>query len=140
MSPFSQFLHDLRMRRRLRQADLADLLGYEQSYISALEVGLKGPPTNEFLDRLTQILALSASERDEMRAVSHASQRKLVIDPDAPPDIYWLLADLRSAVDRLSPSQVRIIREVLVMPAAPSEERAEPVRRLKRRKKEEATM
>jgi transcriptional regulator with XRE-family HTH domain len=140
MSPFSQFLHDLRMRRRLRQADLADLLGYEQSYISALEVGLKGPPTNEFLDRLTQILALSASERDEMRAVSHASQRKLVIDPGAPPDIYWLLADLRSAVDRLSPSQVRIIREVLVMPAASSEERAEPVRRLKRRKKEEATM
>lgn len=71
MSPFSQFLHDLRMRRRLRQADLADLLGYEQSYISALEVGL------------------------------------------------------------------RIIRKVLIMPAVSLEERAEPVRRLKRRKKEE---
>lgn len=112
MSPFSQFLHDLRMRRRLRQADLADLLGYEQSYISALEVGLKGPPTIGFLDRLTQVLALSTSERDEMQVASHASQRKLVIDPDAPPDIYWLLADLRGAVDRLSPSQVRIIREV----------------------------
>lgn len=140
MSPFSQFLHDLRMRRRLRQADLADLLGYEQSYISALEIGLKGPPTDEFLDRLTQALVLSTSERDEMHVASHASQRKLVIDPDAPPDIYWLLADLRGAVDRLSPSQVRIIREVLVMPAVSLEERAEPVRRLKRRKKEEATM
>jgi transcriptional regulator with XRE-family HTH domain len=140
MSPFSQFLHDLRMRRRLRQADLADLLGYEQSYISALEIGLKGPPTNEFLDRLTHVLALSTSERDEMQVASHASQRKLVIDPDAPPDIYWLLADLRGAVDRLSPSQVRIIREVLVMPAVSLEERTEPVRRLKRRKKEEATM
>jgi len=138
MSPFSQFLHDLRMRRRLRQADLADMLGYEQSYISALEVGLKGPPTNEFLDRLTQVLALSTSERDEMQVASHASQRKLVIDTDAPPDIYWLLADLRSAVGRLSPSQVRIIREVLIMPAVSLEERAEPVRRLKRRKKEEA--
>lgn len=140
MSPLSQFLHDLRMRRRLRQADLADLLGYQQSYISALEIGLKRPPTNEFLDRLTQVLALSTSERDEMQVASRASQRKLIIDPDAPPDIYWLLADLRGAVDRLSPSQVRIIREVLVMPAVSLEERTEPVRRLKRRKKEEAAM
>lgn len=140
MSPFSQYLHDLRMRRRLRQADLAELLGYEQSYISALEVGLKGPPTSEFLDRLTDALALSGPEQHELRAVSHASHRKLVIEPDAPPDIYWLLTDLRDAVNRLSPSQVRIIREVLVMPSKSLEERAEPVRRLKRRRKEEATM
>lgn len=141
MSPFSQFLHGLRMRRGLRQADLAELLGYEQSYISALEVGLKGPPTSDFLDRLIQALALSASEQHELRAVTHASQRKLVIEPDAPPDIYWLLTDLRDTLSRLSPSQVRIIREVLGMrTAALALERKEPARRLKRRRKEEATM
>ncbi|VVD60758.1 helix-turn-helix domain-containing protein [Pandoraea cepalis] len=140
MSPFSQFLHDLRMRRDLRQADLAELLGYEQSYISALEVGLKGPPTNEFLDRLIQALDLSTSEQHDLRAVSHASQRKLVIEPDAPPDIYWLLTELRDKLPRISPSQVRIIREVLGMRAASSDERSEPMRRLKRRRKEEATM
>ena len=91
MSPFSGFLHDLRMRRRLRQADLADLLGYEQSYISALETGLKGPPTFEFLSRLAEVLALSSAEREEMDMSSRASQRKLMIDSDAPPDVYWLL-------------------------------------------------
>jgi predicted transcriptional regulator len=47
MSPFSHFLHTLRMRLEIRQAELAALVGYEQSYISALEVGLKGPPTEE---------------------------------------------------------------------------------------------
>lgn len=140
MSPFSEFLHALRMRRGLRQADLAELLGYEQSYISALEVGLKGPPTSEFLGRLIQALALPTSEQHELHAVTHASQRKLVIDPDAPPDIYWLLTDLRDTLSRLSPSQVKIIREVLGMQVALAGERAESVHRLKRRRKEEATM
>jgi predicted transcriptional regulator len=45
MSPFSHFLHELRLQHQIRQSELAELLGYEQSYISALEVGIKGPPT-----------------------------------------------------------------------------------------------
>jgi transcriptional regulator with XRE-family HTH domain len=139
MSPFSLFLHDLRIRHGLRQAELAELIGYEQSYISALEVGLKGPPTDEFVERLTKVTHLSEVERQEIRAAVQASQRKLVINPDAPPDIYWLLNDLRSEVDRLTSSQVRLIREVIAMRGAMSETR-EPVRRLKRRRKEEAAM
>ena len=49
MSPFSHFLHELRLQHQIRQSELAELLGYEQSYISALEVGIKGPPTDEFV-------------------------------------------------------------------------------------------
>ena len=59
MSPFSHFLHELRLRLEIRQADLAKLVGYEQSYISALEVGLKGPPTQEFITRLIQAVAIA---------------------------------------------------------------------------------
>jgi len=141
MSPFSHLLHELRIRRNIRQAELAELLGYEQSYISALEVGLKGPPTEEFVDRLIQALAISEVEQHRLRTAVQASQRKLVIDPDAPPDIYWLLNDLRSEVKCLSPGQVRMIREILGLRETLSEERAEPERRLKRRgRKEEATM
>ena len=50
MSPFSHFLHELRLRHQIRQSELAELLGYEQSYISALEIGAKGPPTEEFVE------------------------------------------------------------------------------------------
>jgi len=103
MSPFSQLLHDLRVRHGLRQAELADRIGYEQSYISALEVGLKGPPTEEFLDRVANAMSLGDEERHQLWVAAQASQRKLVIDPDAPPDIYWMLNDLRSEVDRLTP-------------------------------------
>ncbi len=139
MSPFSQLLHDLRVRQGLRQAELAERIGYEQSYISALEVGLKGPPTDEFLDRVANAMSLGDEERHQLWVAAQASQRKLVIDPDAPPDIYWMLNDLRSEVDRLTPVQVRMIREVIAMRSAMSESR-EPENRLKRRRKEEAPM
>lgn len=45
MSPFAHFLHDLRMRYGIRQRDLAERMGYETGYFSALEVGIKGTTT-----------------------------------------------------------------------------------------------
>lgn len=139
MSPFSLLLHDLRMRHDLRQAELADRIGYEQSYISALEVGLKGPPTEEFLDRLANSMSLNAEERHQLWVAAQASQRKLVIDPNASSDIYWLVNDLRCEMDQLTSAQVRLIREVIAMRNTMSDNR-EPVRRLKRRRKEGAPM
>jgi transcriptional regulator with XRE-family HTH domain len=141
VSPFSHFLHDLRIRRGIRQTELAVQLGYEQSYISALEVGLKGPPNDEFVERLIKTLTISPVEQQQLRAAVQASQRKLVIEPDAPPDIYWLLEDLRGKLEYLKPGQVRMIKEILDLGETLSEERPEQSRKLKRRaRKEEATM
>jgi transcriptional regulator with XRE-family HTH domain len=50
------------MRHGIRQAELAEALGYEQSYISALEVGLKGPPTEVFVERLIQVLQIPVEQ------------------------------------------------------------------------------
>lgn len=58
MSPFAHLLHNLQMRHNIRQSELAERLGYEQSYISALEIGLKGPPGPDFVDRLIAALEL----------------------------------------------------------------------------------
>lgn len=139
MSPFSEFLHSIRVKHDLRQVELAKLVGYEQSYISALEVGLKGPPTEEFVERLTAAVPLTKEEQEALRAAAQASHRKLVIEPDAPADIYWLLRDLRGEVEHLTPAQVRMIREVLAFRGAMHESR-EPARRLKRRTSMEAPM
>lgn len=138
MSPFSEFLHTIRVRHGLRQADLAKRIGYEQSYISALEVGLKGPPTDEFVERLAMELELTQDEHAKLRAAAQASQRKLVINADAPPDVYWLLQDLRDEIQDLSPAQIRVIREVIAL-RKPAHE-ARPPGRIKRRLSEEAPM
>ena len=111
MGPFAHVLHELRMRRNIRQSELAGLVGYDQTYISALEVGLKGPPTPEFVERLTQALDLPAAEADELRGAADASQRKLVIDADTPRDVYWLMHELRAKLRDLTPTHVRMIKD-----------------------------
>jgi transcriptional regulator with XRE-family HTH domain len=140
MSPFSHLLHDLRMRHNIRQSELAELLGYEQSYISALEVGLKGPPTPEFVERMMKTLSLSPQEIDDLKKAVEASQRKLTIDANMPRDIYWLLHDLRTNISRLGPVQVRMIKDVLQLTDRGAEIWTEPVRRLRRQPREEAAM
>jgi predicted transcriptional regulator len=140
MSPFSHFLHDLRKRFEIRQTELAELVGYEQSYISALEVGLKGPPAQEFIARLIQALSLSLDEQRLLHEAVDASQRKLIIEPDTSQHIYWLLKGLRDHVNSLSPVQIRMMRDLLNLKTAIAEELPDSVRRLKRRRKEEVEM
>lgn len=65
------------MRHGIRQNELAELIGYEQTYISALEVGLKGPPTPEFVDKLVTKPQLAPVEVEEIRTATKASDRKL---------------------------------------------------------------
>lgn len=113
MSPFSRYLVDLRLRLGVRQGELADLLGYDQSYLSALEIGQKGPPTPEFVERLAKTLELSEEEQRVLLATAEASERKLTISPKADEEVYLLLRDLREKLPLLSAAQVRVMRELL---------------------------
>ncbi len=140
MSPFSHFLHELRLRHQIRQSELAELLGYEQSYISALEIGAKGPPTEEFVEKLIVALGLPPSEQEEIREIAAASQRKLVLSLDSPQDVYWLLKGLREQLDTLHPGQIKLIQDALNLKGALVDRKPEPLRRIKRRRREEATM
>jgi len=140
MSPFSHYLHDLRMRHEIRQSELAELLGYEQSYISALEIGVKGPPTPEFIEKLVTALSMNEAEKMEVRSIAEASQRKLWLSSDCPSDVYWMLKELREQVHHLHPLQVKMIRGVLELKGSFVDPQPEPIRRIKRRRREEASM
>jgi len=140
MSPFSRLLHNLRVSRNIRQAQLAAMVGYDQTYISALEVGLKGPPTQEFVDRLAAALDLSPRDAEELYAAADASQRKLVIDSDVPHEVYVLLNRLRTSLPGLTPSQVRVITEVLNSKPAAADTWEPSTRSQGRRRKREVQM
>lgn len=140
MSPFSNFLHELRLRKRISQTEFADLLGCGQSYVSALEVGLKGPPPDEFIARMISVLNLSENDQLRLREAVAASERKFVIDADAPPEVYELVADMKQRLSTLHPVQVRMIREILAMKEVLIEAAPVPTRRLKRRTREDARM
>jgi transcriptional regulator with XRE-family HTH domain len=140
MSPFSHELYALRMRYKVRQSDLADLLGYEQSYISAVESGLRSPPTREFVDALVSKLELPIEDEAKIRRAAKASERKLILDTDTSAEIFWLLAELREALPNLDADRVTLIRNVLHLDTSPKAAEPEPIRRLKRRNKTEAAM
>lgn len=124
----------------MRQGELAKLLGYHQGYVSALEVGLKGPPPEQFIEKLIDVLQLAADEQEELRLAVAASDRKVVIDAEAPTDVFWMLAALRDRMPHLHPAQVKMIREIVELPDQLAKRDQEQTARLKRRRNQEAIM
>ncbi len=116
MSPFADQLKLFRIRLGLRQTELAEQVGYEQSYVSALELGLKGPPTDEFVKKLIGVLKLSHEDQQSLNEAVAASQRKISIPPEAPAEIYWLCHKLRQQIERLHPVQIELIETALSLP------------------------
>lgn len=72
----------------MRQKDLAEAMGFEQSYVSALELGIKGPPSRDFVDRLAKYLRLSADELAGLLSELEASRRHYTIPQTASSDAY----------------------------------------------------
>lgn len=118
MSPFSKLFRKIREKTGLRQKDLAERLGYEQSYLSAVEIGTKGPPTPEFVQKLISVLALNDDEAWQLWEATNASQRKIQIPSDAPEGVFLLGYELRKQINHLHPSQVEAILAILRLPAA----------------------
>lgn len=117
VSPFSVYLRELRMRCRMRQEELARRLGYKQSYLSALEVGTKGPPNEEFLARLIESLDLSGSEQSALECAVRDSQRKYIIPNTAPAELFLMMRELWEALETLPPAHIQVIRGVIALGA-----------------------
>ncbi|RSZ38213.1 MULTISPECIES: helix-turn-helix transcriptional regulator [unclassified Variovorax] len=140
MSPFSSHLQALRTRRQMKQSELAGLIGCDQSYISALENGHKGPPPSIFIERLVSTLRLSQAEQAQLHWAFKASGRKLEIAADAPQDLFILVDTLRDKLPRLGPAAVQALLIALNKSDQLPEKSDRPARRLRRRQSEEATM
>lgn len=140
MSPFSSLLYDLRTRHGVRQVELARRIGCDQSYISALEYGAKGPPTPEFLDRLIAELTLSEVEASELRGAVTESHHKFVIERVARPDVFKMVSKLHRRTAMLSPLHVQLIDAILETVGASPPAGATPSSRLAHRAQREAQM
>lgn len=115
MTPFAQCFQTLRRRHKIRQTDLAKLLGYTASHVSAVALGVRAP-TQEFIERIHAALRLSEAELEEMQRAAIASRRwRLLIEPDAPAEVYWLLEQLRQNAGRLQPEQIKLMECVIQM-------------------------
>ena len=113
MSPFAYILRDLRVIRKLLQKEAAEMLGYEQSYISALENGSKGPPKQEFINKLILKFELDTHEQEKLRVALEKSKRKLVVPLAADVAEYEICHQLDTQLGRLLPKQIELIKFAL---------------------------
>lgn len=126
MSPFSAYLRRLRLKRGLKQKEAALLLGYEQSYLSALERSAKGPPRQAFIKRLIRKLSLSPDEQAELVRALSQSKRHFSLPCDASAEEYELIQSLSPRLGQLLPVQITLIREALTILSAQSAEELTP--------------
>lgn len=116
VSPFARYLKQLRLSRGYRQKALAHFLGYEPSYFSALERSEKGPPRQDFIERLIKGLNLTEQEQAELDYALRGSRRQLVLPAKASDEEYALARLLEPQLGHLLPIQVQLIELALRLP------------------------
>lgn len=104
----------------MRQKELAWRLGYEPSYLSALERSRKGPPRQDFILRLIRGLELSEEEIRQLHQAVQDSRRHVVLPVWASDDEYALIRLLERQLGRLSPAQIRMMEFALQFTEASS--------------------
>lgn len=140
MSPFADTFYQFRMRCGIRQNELADLMGYEQTYLSSIELNKKGPPNKEFIERFIKALSLNESDAQKLYEAADASQRKIMLSNDLHEDVFWMMRDLRTKLPELSTVQINLIREILNLKETLAQIPIQTIRPIKRRRNQEAKM
>ena len=138
-SPLSIYLRELRMRIGMTQLDLAHSIGYEQGYLSAIELGTKNP-SEEFLEKLTREIKLTERDRQELDIALKASRRRFTLPPEAPPKTFYFCNDLWDKLDQLHPAVLDAMHVLLSTSDQLTERPRHQPDRLRRRTKQEAAM
>lgn len=114
-SSFGELLFLLRSRQRLSLRSLGERAGVTASLISEFENARRPPPAKPAVTRLAEALELSL--RDTQRLAELAAQERsgmgLRVARATPRHVADLLRDIACMSQKLSPAQVRSIRQTL---------------------------
>ncbi len=113
MSPFALQLKKLRTERKLQQKTMAELIGCDQSYLSALETDAKVPPQKEKLALFLQKLKLTPTEELELLKAANRSRRLIRLPLKAQSEAFEVCHELVDKLPFLSQTQIKIIGLVL---------------------------
>lgn len=113
MSPFAEALRQLRFARGMRQQELADLVGCERSYVSAVENDIKQAPGTAFVDKVCALLQLDETESAALHLARRRSRRRYSLPPEAPKEAYEFAAEFFARIERLSALQLHGLMTIL---------------------------
>lgn len=85
------------------------MLGYEQSFLSAIEGSIKDVPKKYFIDQIIKKYRLNQEEQKQLNEAIVRSNRKLVIPPKSPESVYDLIYRMNEQIEHLSDRQIKLI-------------------------------
>ena len=138
-SPVSIYLRDLRLQVGMTQLDLARSIGYEQAYVSSIELGTKSP-SKEFLAKLVVVMKLSDEDRQNLELALKGSKRRFTLPPESSTSTYKFCNELWDKLDRLHPALLDAMHVMLLVEDQVAERPRYQPTRLRRRSKQEAPM
>lgn len=115
MTPFGNYLEHLRRSRGLIQKQLAHYMGIDPCYVSALEKGKKGPPSNKILEKLIKSLELTQQEQEKLWEYVELSQLNRKLPSGISLQEYSLIKQLWGKLGSLTEEQIIIMSTALKM-------------------------
>lgn len=109
MSPFAIQLKKIRTERQLQQKTMAEIIGCEQSYLSALETDSKVPPQQEKLLQLVKKLNLSLKDEALLLMAAEKSRRSIRLPLKAQSQVFELCHKLENQLPTISAIQLELI-------------------------------
>ena len=109
MSPFARQLKKIRTEKQLQQKTMAETIGCEQSYLSALETDAKVPPQGEKLLQLIKKLKLTAEEESALLAAAEQSRRSIRLPLKGQTQLFEICHALEDQLPYISDIQLQMI-------------------------------
>lgn len=94
MTDLGKFIRTRRKVLDLTQTQLAQRVGVDDAYISAIERGVRTPGDVVFIDQLGRALALDSDGKRELEAVAESSKRLVRLSDPLPRYKYQVIAAL----------------------------------------------
>jgi transcriptional regulator with XRE-family HTH domain len=113
MTPFGNALSQLRRSRKLQQRELAERIGVQPCYVSALEGGKKGPPSKAVLHNIFESLELTPEEIQSMERTIGPSERVFRVPDRVSLEECAFLWELRQRLGSLSGEELAIMTNAL---------------------------
>lgn len=113
MTPFGAYCRKLRNERCVSLKTLADYLSVAPAYLSALELGKKGTPSDELLQRLIHYFQLTPLEAKELREAALISTSICKVPVGSQPRLYRLFHLMAKRAKCLSEQELSFIELLL---------------------------
>ena len=113
MSPFAFQLRKIRTEKRLQQKAMAEIIGCEPSYLSALETDCKVPPQKNKLIQFFKKLNLSCEEETELLSAAEKSKRVIRLPLKGKSKLFEVCSALEIQLPNISDMQLELIELAL---------------------------